>query len=76
MEEFLRYVITALVEHPDEVVFAKTETPERIAFRVVACKTDVPRIIGRGGHTIQALRTLLGAASQKQGLNVSLEVIE
>lgn len=76
MEEFLRYVIGSLVEFPDEVVFTKTESPERIIFHVAMRKTDLPRIIGKGGHTIQALRTLLNAAAQKRGTQASLEIIE
>lgn len=76
MEEFLRYVIGSLVEFPDEVVFTKTESPERIIFHVAMRKTDLPRIIGKGGHTIQALRTLLNAAAQKRGIKASLEIIE
>ncbi|TSA29763.1 MAG: KH domain-containing protein [Verrucomicrobiaceae bacterium] len=76
MDEFLRYVIGSLVEFPDEVVFTKTETPERIIFHVAMRKTDLPRIIGKGGHTIQALRTLLNAAAQKRGTKAALEIIE
>lgn len=76
MEEFLRYVIGSLVEFPDEVVFTKTESPERITFHVAMRKSDLPKIIGKGGHTIQALRTLLQAAADKRGLKSSLEIIE
>ncbi|MBE2202735.1 MAG: KH domain-containing protein [Chthoniobacterales bacterium] len=76
MEEFLRYVIGSLVEFPDEVVFTKTETPERIIFHVALRKTDLPKIIGKGGNTIQSLRTLLNAAAQKRGIKASLEIIE
>lgn len=76
MEQFLRFVIGSLVEFPDEVVFTKTETPERIIFHVAMNKSDLPRIIGKGGHTIQALRTLLNAAAQKRGTKAALEIIE
>ena len=76
MEEFLRYVIGSLVGHPDEVVFTRTETPERTTFHVAMRKTDLPRVIGKGGHTIQALRTLLAAAASKRGITASLELIE
>lgn len=76
MEEFLRYVIGNLVEFPDEVVFTKTETPERTIFHVAMRKTDLPKIIGKGGHTIQSLRTLLSAAAHKRGTKASLEIIE
>jgi predicted RNA-binding protein YlqC (UPF0109 family) len=76
MEEFLRYVMGSLVEFPDEIVFTKTESPERITFHVAMRKSDLPRVIGKGGHTIQALRTLLSAAAHKRGLMASLEIIE
>ena len=76
MEEFLRYVICNLVEFPDEVVFTKTETPERTIFHVAMRKTDLPKIIGKGGTTIQSLRTLLSAAAHKRGTKASLEIIE
>ena len=76
MEEFLRYVICNLVEFPDEVVFTKTESPERTIFHVAMRKTDLPKIIGKGGTTIQSLRTLLSAAAHKRGTKASLEIIE
>lgn len=76
MEEFLRFVIGRLVEFPDEVVLTKTETPDKVVFHVAARKSDVPKIIGKGGHTIQAIRTLLNASAQKRGVKASLEILE
>lgn len=76
MEEFLRYIVSQLVEAPEEVILTKTETPERVVFHLAARKSDLPRIIGKGGHTIQAIRALLNAAAQKRGLQASLEILE
>lgn len=76
MEEFLRFVIGRLVEFPDEVVLTKTEAPDKVVFHVAARKSDVPKIIGKGGHTIQAIRTLLNASAQKRGVKASLEILE
>ena len=76
MEEFLRYVIGTLVEFPDEVVIKKTETPGRTDFHVKARPSDIPRIVGKGGHTIRALRTLLSASARKRNQSASLELIE
>jgi predicted RNA-binding protein YlqC (UPF0109 family) len=76
MEEFLRYVIGSLVEFPDEVALTKTESPERTVFHVALRKSDIPRLIGKGGHTIQSIRTLLNAAAQKRGTRATLEVVE
>jgi hypothetical protein len=76
MEEFLRFVIGEIVEFPDEVVITRVETPEVVTFHVALRKTDVPKIIGKGGHTIQSLRTLLNASAQKRGQKAALEIIE
>lgn len=76
MEEFLRFALSQLVEFPEEAIIKTVESPEKIVFHVAVRKTDVPKIIGKGGHTIQALRTLLNAAAQKRGLKAGLEIIE
>lgn len=76
MDEFLRYVIGSLVEFPDEVSFTKTESGGRVTFHVAMRQTDVPKVIGKAGHTIQAIRTLLQAAASKRGFSASLEIIE
>jgi predicted RNA-binding protein YlqC (UPF0109 family) len=36
----------------------------------------VPKVIGKSGHTIQALRTLLNASASKRGLKAGLEILE
>ncbi len=76
MEEFLRFVIGQLVEFPDEVVLSKTESSDKVIFHLATRKSDVPRVIGKGGHTIQAIRTLLNAAAHRRGLKASLEILE
>jgi uncharacterized protein len=76
VEEFLRFVIGQLVEYPDEIILTKSETPERIIFHLTARKSDLPRIIGKGGHTIQAIRTLLNASAHRRGQKASLEILE
>lgn len=76
MEEFLRYAIGQLVEYPDELVLTRSELPGKTVFHAALRKSDVPKVIGKGGHTIQALRTLLHASALKKGLRVELEIIE
>lgn len=76
MEEFLRYAVGQLVEFPDEVVVVRTEQPGKVTFRLVVRKSDIPRVIGKNGHTIQALRSMLLASGKKKGLRTALEIIE
>lgn len=76
MEEFLRYAVGQLVEFPDEVVVVRTEQPGKVTFRLVVRKSDIPRVIGKNGHTIQALRSMLLASGKKKGIRTALEIIE
>ena len=76
MEEFLRYVIGSLVEFPEDVVIKKTETPSTVSFLVAARASDIPKLIGKSGHTIRALRTLLNASADKRNMTAILEIIE
>ncbi|GAT35015.1 hypothetical protein TSACC_375 [Terrimicrobium sacchariphilum] len=76
MEEFLRFVIGNLVEAPEAIVLTKTEAEDRVVYHLALRKTDVPKIIGKGGHTIQAIRTLLSAAGHKRGVKATLEIVE
>lgn len=76
MEPFLRYVIGELVEFPDEVIITEAEVEGTLRINVAMSKSDLGRIIGRGGHTIQALRTLLAAAAEKRGVKIFLNILE
>ena len=76
MEEFLRYVIGSLVEFPEDVIVKKTEAPSTVSFLVAAKPPDIPKIIGKSGHTIRALRTLLNASANKRNMTATLEIIE
>jgi len=76
VEEFLRYAVRQLVEFPDEVVVVKTELPEKVTFRLAVRKSDIPRVIGKNGHTIQSLRSMLLASGKKKGIRTALEIIE
>jgi len=76
MDEFLRFVISHLVEFPEEVLVVRVDEPDQIIFRVSMRKTDLGKLIGKGGHTIQSIRNLLQAAAEKHRQKVVLEIIE
>ena len=76
MEEFLRYVVGQLIDYPDELIVTHKEADGQTVYYLGMRKTDLPKVIGKGGHTIQALRGLLQASAQKKGIRAGLEVIE
>lgn len=76
MEEFLKYVLAQLVVYPADVVITKEEEEGKITFLLAMRQSDIRTVVGKGGHTIQALRTLLRTAGQKHDLRVGLEILE
>jgi predicted RNA-binding protein YlqC (UPF0109 family) len=76
MDEFLRYVVQHLVEYPDEVTITHREESGKTTYFLSMRQTDVGRLIGKGGSTIQAIRELLRAAAEKEGMKVGLEILE
>ena len=76
MDEFLRYVVQQLVEYPEEVAIERRQDWDKTTYFLSMRQTDVGRLIGKGGSTIQAIRELLRASAEKDGGNIALEILE
>ncbi|OJH35607.1 KH domain-containing protein [Cystobacter ferrugineus] len=74
MEQLILYLVRALVDHPDQVGLRASEVDGVRLYELKVSPEDVGKVIGRDGRTVGALRTLLGAAGQKQGQKVRLEI--
>lgn len=72
--EFLRTVLQALVEDRDQLVVEGTIDQLGVLLTVKVSDRDMGKLIGRGGQTVKALRTLLriigGGASQRINLKI------
>ena len=58
MREFLEFVVRQLVEFPDEAIITEIPSGRTTVFRLQLRQSDVGRIIGRNGQTIQSIRAL------------------
>ena len=76
MQEFLEYVVKGLVQHPEAVSITPVERAGMTVYELRLDQSDVGKIIGRQGATINALRSLLLAGSAKKGLRCSVEIVE
>ena len=76
LEGFVNYVVTALVDFPEEVqVTTKTENNENVIW--ISCrKEDTGKIIGKKGKTIIALRALVASAAGRMQNRVKVEVAD
>lgn len=66
----------ALVDNPDQVSVTEVEGRQSSVFELKVAKNDLGKIIGKKGHNVEAMRTILSAASGKIKKRVVLEIIE
>jgi hypothetical protein len=76
MQEFLEYIVKGLVQHPDAVTVTPVARAGMTVYELRMDQSDVGKIIGRQGVTINAIRSLLLAGSAKKGVRCSVEIIE
>jgi hypothetical protein len=76
MQEFLEYVVKGLVQNPGAVTVTPVDRAGVTVYELRMDSSDVGKIIGRQGTTINAIRSLLLAGSAKKGLRCSIEIVE
>ena len=76
MQAFLEFVVSNLVDRPDDVNIAARESNGTTVYEMRMHPDDVGKIIGRRGSTIHALRSLLQMGAAKRGVRCSLEIVE
>ena len=75
MKHFLEYVVRSLVDNPDDVQISEVTGAKEIGYRVSLHPADVGLVIGKGGRTISAIRSVINAAN-KAGDHLAVEVVE
>ena len=77
MEDLLEYLARALVDQPDAVeVEGFEEDDGTIVLELRVAAEETGKVIGRGGRTIAALRTVIKASSVKENRRVLVDVID
>ena len=76
MQAFLEFVVKGLVDRPDAVTVTPVERNGLTVYELRLHPTDVGKIIGRQGATIQAIRSLLQVGSAKKGQRCAMEIVE
>ena len=77
MDELLTYLARSLVDRPDEVsVESFEESDGTLVLELHVAEDDAGKVIGRGGRTVAALRTVMKAAAVRQGNRVLVDVVD
>ena len=77
MRELLVYLAKALVDQPDRVEVEQFEEDDgTLVLELSVADDDYGQVIGRGGRTAQALRTVVKAAAVKDNRRVLVDIVE
>jgi predicted RNA-binding protein YlqC (UPF0109 family) len=76
MKNAVEKIVKSLVDKPEEVVINEDASGKNVTIKVQVAESDMGKLIGREGRTVKAIRSLLYAASQKQGKRFLLDVVE
>jgi predicted RNA-binding protein YlqC (UPF0109 family) len=77
MKELLEYLAKALVEEPDAVEVEQFEEDDgTVVLELSVADDDYGNIIGRGGRTAAALRTVVKTAATKSKRRVFVDIVD
>ncbi len=76
LKDLIEYIVKHLVDEPDAVEVKEVAGERAVIYELRVRPTDVGKVIGKGGRTAQALRTLVSAVGAKKGKRALLDIIE
>lgn len=75
-QEFLEYVVKALVDNPNDVRIKRVVDEMGVLLTLSVNKDDMGKVIGRSGATAKAIRTVLRVVGMKNDARVNLKIEE
>jgi predicted RNA-binding protein YlqC (UPF0109 family) len=75
MKELVEFIARSLVDDPSQVRVSEIEGETSVILELRVGPEDMGRVIGKGGRTANAMRTLLRVLAAKQGKRVNLEIV-
>lgn len=77
MKELLEFLARELVDHPDDVEVSEHEDDRGLVFELRVHAEDMGKVIGKGGRTARAIRTVMRAAGARAGVTSTLvEIVD
>jgi predicted RNA-binding protein YlqC (UPF0109 family) len=76
MRDLVLWIARQLVDDRDAVHVEAVERDRSTVLELSVAGGDLGRVIGRGGRTAKALRTVLDAAARRQGRRAVLDILD
>ena len=76
MDELVKYIAQSIVDKPDQVQVKQIESDEEITVELRVDPDDMGKVIGKQGRIAKAIRTVVKAATPRDGKQVYVEIVE
>jgi uncharacterized protein len=74
--DLLETLARGLVSKPDEVIVEEVDDDDALVLELSVAEGDYGSVIGRGGRTANALRTLVKASGTRQQQRVFVDIVD
>ncbi len=75
MEEFLKVIISNLVDNKEAIEINTIDNEKSVTFEVKVAQEDMGKIIGKQGRIAQSIRNVMKAVANKEHKKVAVEFI-
>ena len=76
MKDLIKRIVEVLVDNPEQIEISEVEGGHIRVLELRVAKEDIGKVIGKKGRNVQAIRTILSAASAKIKKHTVLEILE
>ena len=76
LKETVANLIKRLVDEPDQVSVTESKGERTTIIEARVAKSDMGKVIGRKGKTVEALRVIVGACGAKQKQRCIFQIID
>ena len=76
LQGLVEFVAQSLVDEPTQVEVNKHQHGKTVYLELHVSKSDMGRVIGKGGRVANSIRTLLNVAAAREGNHAKLDIVE
>jgi len=76
LSDVLAFLARSIVDEPDKVRVDAEPDDRGVILRLSVAPDDMGKVIGRGGRTARAIRTIVRVAGTREGIGTIVEIVE
>jgi uncharacterized protein len=76
VKELVEFLVRELVDEPDDVRVTEASDERGFRFSVEVAPGDMGKVIGRGGRTAKAIRSVVRAAAARQDAGAIVDFVD